>query len=238
MSLAVGNGPFSERPGGRFDFDAPERMRYVEDYPRRVRGSRNGETVLDSLRVKLLTETGGQPRYCFPAEEAGGEGAPAPGIDGYVVVDFDAVDTWHEEDEQVFGHVRDPYHRIDVRPSSRLVRISRDGELLAESKRVQILFEAALPPRFYLPPEDVLVPLERSTKVTICAYKGFATHWSARAGGELVPDLAWSYETPLHDAEPVRSLICFYTERLDVELDGVAQERPLTAWSEGPDESP
>jgi uncharacterized protein (DUF427 family) len=168
MSLAVGNGPFSERPGGRFDFDPPERMRYVEDFPRRVRGSRNGVTVLDSLRVKLLTETGGQPRYCFPAEEAGGEGAPAPGIDGYVVVDFDAVDTWHEEDEQVFGHVRDPYHRIDVRPSSR-----------------------------------------------------------------LVPDLAWSYENPLHDAEPVRGLICFYHERLDLELDGVAQERPVTAWSKG-----
>jgi uncharacterized protein (DUF427 family) len=227
MSLAVGSGPFSERPGGTFDFDPPERMRYVEDYPRRVRGSRKGRTILDSLRVKLLTETGGQPRYCFPIEEAGGEGRPAPGIEGYVVVDFDAVDTWHEEDEQVFGHVRDPYHRIDVRPSSRLVRISHEGELLAESHRAQILFEAALPPRFYLPREDVLVPLERSSKVTVCAYKGFATHWSA----PLVPDVAWSYETPLHDAEPVRSLICFYHERLDLELDGAAQERPMTAWS-------
>lgn len=233
MSLAVGSGPFSERPGGRFDFDPPERMRFVEDYPRRVRGSRNGVTVLDSLRVKLLTETGGQPRYCFPADEAGGEGTPAPGIDGYVVVDFDAVDTWHEEDEQVFGHVRDPYHRIDVRPSSRLVRVLRKGELLAESTCAQALFEAALPTRWYIPPEHVLVPLERSSRVTVCAYKGFATHWSPRIGERLVPDLAWSYEHPLHDAEPVRGLICFYHERLDLELDGVAQERPVTAWSKG-----
>ena len=96
MSLAVGTGPFSRKPLGRFDFEPPKRMRYVEDYPRRVRGSRNGALVLDSLRVKLLIETGGQPQYCFPEEEANGEGEPAPGIDGYVVVDFDAVDTWHE----------------------------------------------------------------------------------------------------------------------------------------------
>jgi uncharacterized protein (DUF427 family) len=238
MSLAVGDGPFSRKPKGRFDFDPPKRIRYVEDYPRRVRGSRNGAVVLDSLRVKLLIETGGQPSYCFPEEEANGEGAPAPGIEGYVVVDFDAVETWHEEDEQVFGHVRDPYHRIDVRPSSRIVRISREGVPLADSKHAQALFEAALPPRWYVPREDVLVPLERSATVTVCAYKGFATHWSARIGEELVPDVAWSYESPLLDAIPVRGCVCFYHERFDLELDGVAQKRPLTAWSKEPPGSP
>jgi uncharacterized protein (DUF427 family) len=45
--------------------------------------------------------------------------------------------TWHVEDEQVFGHVRDPYHRLDIHPTSRLVRISLEGELLAESQRAQ-----------------------------------------------------------------------------------------------------
>ena len=33
---------------------------------------------------------------------------------------LDAVDEWFEEDEQVFVHPRDPYHRVDIaRPSSR-----------------------------------------------------------------------------------------------------------------------
>jgi hypothetical protein len=54
MSLTAGWGPLGEDRRGRFDFDPPEQATYVEDYPRRVRGSRAGETVIDSLRAKLL----------------------------------------------------------------------------------------------------------------------------------------------------------------------------------------
>jgi hypothetical protein len=62
MSLAAGWGPISESRHGRFDVELPECVRYTEEYPRRVRGSRDGRTVIDSRRVKLLWETGGQPR--------------------------------------------------------------------------------------------------------------------------------------------------------------------------------
>src|SRR6201987_546465 len=36
---------------------------------------------------------------------------------------WDRVDHWFEEDEEISGHPRDPFHRLDVRPSSREVRI-------------------------------------------------------------------------------------------------------------------
>lgn len=227
MSLTAGWGPLGEDRRGRFDFDPPEQATYVEDYPRRVRGSRGGETVIDSLRAKLLWQTGAQPQYCFPEEDAAGLGASAPGLRGWSLVPFDAVETWHEEDVQVFGHVRDPYHRIDVYPTARLVRISLNGELLAESRRAQALFETALPTRWYLPREDLRVELERSEKRTVCAYKGFATHWSVPGAA----DIAWSYENPLRDAELVRDFVSFYNERVDVELDGELQERPVTPFS-------
>jgi uncharacterized protein (DUF427 family) len=231
MSLAAGWGPFGQLRRGRPDFDVPEHVTYSEDYPRRVRGTRGGETVIDTLRVKLLWESGSQPRYCFQAAEAGGEGAPAPGLDGWVVVEFDAMETWHEEDERVFGHVRDPYHRIDVLSTPRHVRISLDGELLAETTRAQALFETALPPRWYLPRVDVKAELEESEKITVCAYKGFATHYHVTAGDTVVRDLAWSYEDPLRDGEQVRGLVCFYNEKVDIELDGAPQERPQTPFS-------
>ena len=64
-----------------------------------------------------------------------------------------------------------------------------------------------------------------------CAYKGRATYWSPVVGGRTVPDLAWSYEEPLREAEPVRSLVCFFDEQVDVVLDGVRRERPVTPWS-------
>jgi len=37
-----------------------------------------------------------------------------PALNGYVVLDFDAFDTWHEEDEVNLGNPRDPFHRIDI----------------------------------------------------------------------------------------------------------------------------
>ena len=41
-------------------------------------------------------------------------------IAGAIAFYWDKVDHWLEEDEEIFGHPRDPYHRVDVRPSSRL----------------------------------------------------------------------------------------------------------------------
>ena len=63
---------------------------------------------------------------------------------------------------------------------------------------------------------DLLVP---SDTVTVCAYKGEATYWSAVVGDEVVPDVAWTYTDPLTDAEPVRDLICFYDERVDLTVE-------------------
>jgi uncharacterized protein (DUF427 family) len=132
------------------------------------------------------------------------------------------------------GHPRDPFHRIDVLPSSRPVRVELDGQLLAESSRPALLFETMLPPRFYLPREDIRAGLVSSTTTSYCAYKGQASYWSVTVGGRVVPDLAWTYEEPLHDAARVRGLIAFFDERIDVTLDGRRRERPITPWSPRP----
>lgn len=158
MGLTTGAGPFGERPHGRFDFDAPARIRYSEPTYRHVRGMRDGETVADSRRVVLVWETGKQPRYAFPTADVRIDGAPAPGLDGYVVFGWDDMDAWFEEDEQVFVHVRDPYSRIDVLETSSRVRVAVDGVALAEGTP-RILFETGLPPRYYFDPADVRLDL-------------------------------------------------------------------------------
>lgn len=146
---------------------------------------------------------------------------------GYVILDFGAFDAWYEEDELNVAHPRDPFHRIDVLPSSRHVRLERDGQLLAESSRPALLFETMLPVRYYLPREDIRAELIPSTKRTFCAYKGQASYWSVPS----LPDIAWTYEDPRRDAEPVRGLIAFFDERVDVTLDGQRLDRPVTPWS-------
>ena len=187
------------------------------------------------------------PRTGFGAHTTGGEALDVvtgsalaanaafrpddPDLAGYLLLDFDAFDWW-EEDQPIMGHPQDPFHRIDVRASSRLVRLEHRGVILAESDRPQLLFEGAFPmARYYLPRHDVKVDLEPSALVTVCAYKGRATHYTAVAAGQELPDIAWSYEDPLLDATGVKGLISFYQERLDVFVDGRPVERPRTPWS-------
>ena len=153
---------------------------------------------------------------------------------GYVVLDFEAFDAWYEEDELNVAHPRDPFHRIDVLPSSRHVQMELDGHVLAESSRPTLLFETMLPTRYYLPHDDIRAELIPSSTRTYCAYKGQASYWSATTGDRVVPDLGWTYQQPRHDAAQVRGLIAFFNERLDVIVDGERPERPITPWSSEP----
>ena len=184
-----------------------------------------GEARYWSIQVGERVETDAVWYYPEPIESASF-------LVGHVSFYWNRVDEWFAEDEQLFGHPRDPYARIDVYPTSRRVRILVDGAVLADTTRARILFESNLPPRYYIPREDVQIDLlETSSKVTRCAYKGLAQHWHLRIGDALHDDLAWTYPEPQHDAEPVRDLIAFYNERVDVEIDGEVGERPTTQWS-------
>jgi uncharacterized protein (DUF427 family) len=156
----------------------------------------------------------------------------APPLAGHVAFYWDRLDEWLEEDEPMIVHVRDPYTRTDVLDSSRHVRVEIGGETVAETTRARVLYETGLPPRWYIPREDVradlLVP---SDKRTGCAYKGYAAYHSVSAGGAEEQDVVWHYPDPQRDAERVRDLLCFFNERVDLYLDGEVQERPATQWS-------
>lgn len=234
MSLTSGTGPFGHRPKGRLNFEPPERVVYVEPWPRRVRALAGHEAIVDSERTVLVYESGRLPRYAFPVEDVSIEAKPEPEVDGYVRVPWEAADRWLEEDEEIIVHPHDPYHRIEVLRSSRLVRVLVIGELVAESSRPRILFETGLPPRYYLPRNDVrMESLEPVDIRTGCAYKGWATYWDAVTSNGRVPAVAWSYPEPLREGELVQDLLCFFQERSEiaVEVDGVAAETPPTPWS-------
>jgi uncharacterized protein (DUF427 family) len=147
--------------------------------------------------------------------------------------DWDALDAWYEEDEQVFVHPRNPYSRVDALRSRRTVRIELDGLVLAESPSPVAVFETGLPPRWYLDPTAVdFAHLRPSDTETACPYKGRTTgYWSVQTGEALYPDLAWTYHFPTAPLLPIAGLVAFYDEKVDVFLDGVEQERPATHFS-------
>ncbi len=156
-----------------------------------------------------------------------------PDLHGAVVLDFNAFDSWLVEDQPRVAHPHDPFKRISIHASSRHVEVGLDGTVLASSDRPLMLVETHLPVRWYLPAEDVRTDLLMpSEKTTTCAYKGHASYFSLRSGEA---DIAWTYRAPLDDALRVKDYLCFWSERTDLTLDGVAQERPITPWSR-PDE--
>ena len=89
--------------------------------------------------------------------------ADAPPLTGYMAFYWNMMDEWLEEDEPAIIHARDPYHRIDILDTSRPVRVSVNGEQVAETTRARVLYETSLPPRWYIPRADVRMDLLRES---------------------------------------------------------------------------
>jgi uncharacterized protein (DUF427 family) len=190
-------------------------LRY-EPSRRWIRAYKDDRLVVDTRNPVVVWREGKTvPQYAFPEQDVhgvDGERFDDPDLAGFVYVPFDAADKWLEEDEVILGHARDPFARIDVRQSSRHVRVEKDGQLLAETRRPVLLFETGLRTRYYLPIEDIVAPIEASDRHTVCPYKGVASYYTI--GGHK--DIAWYYPEPLPGVEPIKDLVAFWDERVDL----------------------
>ena len=199
----------------------PGPVTYLEPHRRRVRGIKGGVTVIDSEQPLLVHRQGSPPTYAFPAADV--EGVPTqPERDapGYVTVAWDAVDAWFEEEEQVFGHPRNPYHRVDCLRSERQLRVEAAGTTLVDTTDTLAVYETALEPRLYVEPRFVRMDLLRpSATETYCPYKGTATYWTARIGDVVLEDVAWSYEDPLPESLPLQHFLSFDDSKVTVVHD-------------------
>jgi uncharacterized protein (DUF427 family) len=146
--------------------------------------------------------------------------SPFETLRGTIRLDWDSMDAWFEEDEQVFTHPRDPYTRVDILPSSRHVRVEVDGMTVAETTKPTLLFETGLPVRYYLPKTHVRMDLlTANDSISHCPYKGEAEYWSLEHD-DLRADIAWSYRTPLPESQKIAGLISFYTDKVNLYVDG------------------
>lgn len=148
-------------------------------------------------------------------------------LDDRVRFEWDLMDEWLEENEPIYTHPRNPYHRIDILSSSRHVRVEVEGTIIAESAQPRLLFETGLPTRYYLPLTAYDLSLLRpSTSETHCPYKGKAHYFHVDLGGKLVQDLVWIYRYPLPESQKIAGLAAPYNERVDLVIDGQRLEQP------------
>jgi uncharacterized protein (DUF427 family) len=193
--------------------DVPANL--LKDGDRRSRHAALGEATHWALEVAGKRTDNAAWSYADPP-------VAAQRIKGFIAFDRNKIDHWFEEDEEVYGHPRDPRHRVDVRRSSRVVSAVFAGETIAFTSRGMFLFETGHPPRYYFPPEDVrrdvLVASERRTS---CPYKGHASYWSIKLGDRIAEDAVWAYLDALPDCPQIKGYFCFYPEKLDrLEVEG------------------
>jgi uncharacterized protein (DUF427 family) len=144
-------------------------------------------------------------------------------LNGFASLYWDKADAWLVEEERVFSHLRDPYHRVDVAETSRHARVTVGGVVVAESDRAKLLTETGLAPRVYIPSADVRPDLlSRAQRRTTCPYKGEATYWHLRVDDTQVDNAAWSYEAPLPEAIRVQGHVSFDGKGIETELDAPA----------------
>jgi uncharacterized protein (DUF427 family) len=222
VSLTSGKGPLSAKPSGRFVPPVTNPTVYIEPFRRRVRGINGEELVVDSEAVLLVHRPGHPPAFAFPSPDVrGGSGTRLPEVDGYVTIPWDSVGAWYDEEERIFLHPRNPYHRVDYLRTKRRLRVEVNGLVIVDSADTVGVYETALEPRLYVNRAhlegDPLVPNPDTT--TYCPYKGVASYWNVVTGSAVVENAAWSYEDPLPESSAIRGLVSFDENRVSVVHD-------------------
>jgi uncharacterized protein (DUF427 family) len=135
-----------------------------------------------------------------------------------VVFAWRAMEAFYEEEERIVGHAADPYHRIDIRQSSRHLTVRHDGRVIADTERPLALYESGFAPRWYAPRADIdesaLTPVEVQT---FCPYKGICSYFDIGDASRA----AWSYEDAWTDVARVAGLVSFEADKVEIYLDGV-----------------
>ena len=143
--------------------------------------------------------------------------AYASELQGHVAFAWRAMDGFYEEDERILGHAADPYHRIDIRQSSRNLVVRHDGRVIADTRRALVLYESGFAPRWYVPRADIEEPALTPVKLqTFCPYKGLCSYYSIGEARQA----AWCYPDAYAQVGRISNFVSFEPDIVSVYLDG------------------
>ena len=154
---------------------------------------------------------------------------------GRIAFAWPRMEAFFEEDERILAHAADPYHRIDIRQSSRRLVVRHRDRMIADTKRPLVLYESGFAPRWYVIRADIdqsaLTLAEQ--RQTFCPYKGLCSYYDiddARLA-------AWSYPHAYSEVSRITDFVSFEPDIVSVELDGsrLHLEPGQSVLSHGPD---
>jgi uncharacterized protein (DUF427 family) len=135
---------------------------------------------------------------------------------GKVALAWRAMDAFYEEDDRILGHASDPYHRIDIRRTSRHLVVRAGDRVVADTSSPLVLYESGFAPRWYVPRADVVAEALTLVELqTFCPYKGIASYYDI----DGIRQAAWSYRAPFNAMAAIGDLVSFEPDKVAVTLD-------------------
>lgn len=112
-----------------------------------------------------------------------------------------------------------PDHSITVTPLAGTVSVQFKGVLVARSSKAQELKEAKYPAVIYIPLSDISIEhYEKTAHQSHCPYKGDASYYSLKAGGETAENAVWTYEHAYPAVKDIEGHVAYYTDKVSISV--------------------
>ncbi|HET9622476.1 MAG TPA: DUF427 domain-containing protein [Kofleriaceae bacterium] len=98
------------------------------------------------------------------------------------------------------------------------IRIRIGAQSIVDTTRGMIVHEGGLPPRYYVPRDEVHAEIADGQGGARCPWKGLWKHVSVTAGGATVGNAAWTYYDTTPVCAPVRDFLAFYPDKVAIEI--------------------
>lgn len=98
---------------------------------------------------------------------------------------------------------------------ARHIRIHVGGEAIVDTARGYVVHEGGLPPRYYVPRDEIRGEIAEGAGGARCPWKGLWKHLDVTTGGKRIANAAWTYYETTPVCGPIRDFVAFYPDKVD-----------------------